>query len=70
MSRRKPKVDKKTRRVLDQVGEASGFRYVADRADIVRTAKALADELELEDDTDIYAVLDVARFLAGDKQED
>lgn len=70
MSRRKPKIDKKTRRVLDQVGEASGFRYVADRADIIRTAKALADELELEDDTDIYAVLDVARFLAGDKQED
>ena len=70
MSRRKPKIDKKTRRVLDQVGEASGFRYVADRADIIRTAKALADELGLEDDTDIYAVLDVARFLAGDKQED
>lgn len=70
MSRRKPKIDKKTRRVLDQIGEASGFRYVADRADIIRAAKALADELELEDDTDIYAVLDVARFLAGDKQED
>ena len=70
MSRRKPRLDKKTRRLLDQTGKASGFRYVADRADIIRTAKALADELEFEDDTDIYAVLDVARFLAGDSTED
>lgn len=70
MSRRKPKIDKKTRRVLDQTGEASGFKYVADRADIVRAAKALSDELDLEEDTDIYAVLDLARFLAGDHQED
>lgn len=70
MSRRKPKIDKKTRRILEQTGEASGFRYVADRADVVRAAKALSDELDLEDDTDIYAVLDLARFLAGDHQED
>lgn len=70
MSRRKPRLDKKTRRILEQTGAASGFRYVADRADIIRTAKALADELEFEDDTDIYAVLDVARFLAGDSTED
>lgn len=70
MSRRKPKIDKKTRRVLDQTGEATGFKYVADRADIVRAAKALSDELDLEEDTDIYAVLDLARFLAGDHQED
>lgn len=70
MSRRKPRLDKKTRRILEQTGEASGFKYVADRADIIRAAKALSDELDLEDSTDIYAVLDVARFLAGDHQED
>ena len=70
MTRRKPKIDKKTRRVLEKTGEASGFRYVADRADIIRAAKARSDELDHEDDTDIYAVLDVARFLAGDHQED
>lgn len=65
MSRRKPKIDKKTRRVLEQTGEASGFRFVAD---VIRAAKALSDELDLEDDT--YAVLDPARNLAGDHQED
>ena len=50
-----------------QAGHSRGY---ADRADIIRSAKALTDELDLEDDTDIYAVLDVARFLAGDHQED
>lgn len=69
MSRRKPKIDKKTRRTLDQVGEASGFKYVAERADIVRSAKGLADDLEIED-LDVFALIELARFLAGDTQED
>lgn len=69
MSRRKPKLDKKTRRHLDQVGEGSGFKYVAERADIVRAAKALADDLEIED-LDVFALIELSSFLAGDHQED
>lgn len=66
MSRRKPRLDKKTRRHLEQVGEASGFKYVAERADIVRAAKALADDLEIED-LDIFALIELSAFLAGDR---
>lgn len=69
MSRRKPKIDKETRRILEQTGEASGFRYIADRAEIVRGAKALADDLEIED-LDVFALIELARFLAGDQLED
>ena len=68
MSRRKTKVDKKTRRHLEQVGEASGFKYVADRVDIMRAAKALADELKVED-LDVFALIELASFLAGDNVE-
>lgn len=68
MSRRKTKIDKKTRRILEQTGEASGFRYVADRGDIVRAAKALADELEIED-LDVFALIELASFLAGEHAE-
>lgn len=60
------KLDKKTRRLLSQTGEASGFRYIADRADIVRAAKALADDLEIED-MDIFALIELSGFLAGDR---
>lgn len=68
MSRRKPKIDKKTRRHLEQAGEASGFKYVAERAEIVRDAKALADDLGLED-LDVFALIELASFLAGDTVE-
>jgi hypothetical protein len=65
LSRRKSKIDKKTRRILEQTGEASGFRYVADRAEIVRDAKALADDLGIED-LDVFSLIELASFLAGD----
>lgn len=67
MSRRK-QLDKIARRHLDQVGEASGFKYVAERADIVRAAKALADDLDIED-LDVFALIELASFLAGDSVE-
>lgn len=66
---RADELNKIARRQLDSIGTASGLRYVAERADIVRQAKALIDDLELEDEIDIYAVLEVAGFLAGDKVE-
>lgn len=67
MSRRK-QLDKIARRHLEQVGEASGFKYVAERADVVRSAKALADDLGIED-LDVFALIELASFLAGDNVE-
>jgi hypothetical protein len=52
-------------RQLDNIGVSSGLRYVADRADIFRSSKALLEELEF-DEPDIHDVLAVAEFLAGD----
>lgn len=67
--RRKSRMSKKTRRELDKVGSASGFAYIADRADIVRAAKALSEELELED-ADTFSLIELASFLAGDKSQE
>lgn len=58
------------RRQLDTLGLASGLRYVADRGDILRGAQALIKELEAGDPEDIYDVLAVASFLAGDSTSD
>lgn len=57
------------RRQLEAIGQASGLQYVADRGDILRGAKALISELEAGDAEDIYDVLAVASFLAGDSTE-
>lgn len=65
MSRRKKELEKRARRLLEKVGEESGFRYVAERADIVRAAKALADDLEIEN-LDVFALIELSGFLAGD----
>lgn len=67
-SRRKAQLDKIARRYLERVGRESGLAYVADRADIVRAAKALADDLECED-LDVFALVELAGFLAGDTVE-
>lgn len=64
MSKRK-QLNKAAQRHLEHIGEASGFKYVAERADIIRTAKALADDLEIEE-LDIFALIELAAFLAGD----
>lgn len=66
MSRRKKELEKRARRLLESVGEESGFKYVAERAEIVRAAKALADDLEIED-LDIFALIELSGFLAGDR---
>lgn len=58
------------RRQVENIGKASGDAYVADRGDILRGAQALIKELEAGDAEDIYDVLAVARFLAGDQLED
>lgn len=57
------------RRQLDSIGRSSGDRYIADRQDILRAAQALISELEAGDSEDIYDVLAVASFLAGDSTE-
>jgi hypothetical protein len=54
------------RRQLESLGRASGDRYVADRQDILRGAQALIKELEAGDAEDVYDILAVAAFLAGD----
>jgi hypothetical protein len=57
------------RRQLEDIGKASGDRFVSERADIIRAAKALLDDLDLDEETDIFAVMEVASFLAGDNVE-
>lgn len=59
------------RRQVDSVGSASGMRYVAERMDIIKAAKGLLKELELDEDGeyDIMDILSVAEFLAGDRVE-
>lgn len=69
MSRRE-QLNLVARRQLESLGRASGDRYVADRGDILRGAQSLIKELEAGDAEDIYDVLAVARFLAGDQLED
>ena len=64
MSRR-DRLNLVARRQLESLGRASGDRYVADRADIFRSSKALLEELDFED-LDVHDVLAVAEFLAGD----
>lgn len=66
MSRRE-ELNKIARRQIETIGRASGDRYVADRQDILRAAQALIKELEAGDAEDIYDVLAVASFLAGDE---
>ena len=66
MSRRE-ELNKIARRQVENIGRASGDRYVADRQDILRGAQALIKELEAGDPEDIYDVLAVATFLAGDE---
>lgn len=53
------------RRQIEQVGQASGRAFVADRADIYRAAQALVADLGFEE-ADIHEILSVAEFLAGD----
>lgn len=66
MSRR-DELNKIARRQIESIGQASGARYVADRQEILRGAQALIKELEAGDPEDIYDVLAVATFLAGDE---
>lgn len=67
MSRRKPRLDKKTRQELARI--SPGLQDIAERADIVRAAKALADDLEIED-LDVFALIELSAFLAGDGVEE
>lgn len=66
---RRDQLNKIARRQIEDIGRASGDRYVADRQDILRGAQALIKELEAGDAEDIYDVLAVAVFLAGDNGE-
>lgn len=66
---RADELNKIARRQLDSIGRASGLVYAAERADLVRQARSLIRELDLEDEVDVYAVLEVAGFLAGDRTE-
>lgn len=70
MSKPDERLNKIARRQVDSVGRASGMRYVADRGDIIRAAQSLMKEIESGDAEDIYDVLAVAGFLAGDRLED
>lgn len=65
MSRR-DRLNLLARRQLESLGRASGDRYVADRQDIIRSAQSLIKEIEAGDPEDIYDILAVASFLAGD----
>lgn len=70
LSRRKAKdkLSKKARRSIDKAARASGFEYVADRMDILRSARGYLEEIECED-YDIMSLVLVAEFLAGDRTE-
>lgn len=67
MSRR-DQLNSIARRQLENLGQASGMRYVAERLDILKAAKAFLDENDFED-YDIMDVLTTAEFLAGDRVE-
>lgn len=67
MSRR-DELNKIARRQIENIGRTTSG-YVADRQDILRAAQALIKELEAGDAEDIYDVLAVAAFLAGDNGE-
>ena len=63
MSKR-DRLSKVARRQIEQVGQASGHAFVAERADVYRAAHALLEDLGFE--PDVHETLSVAEFLAGD----
>lgn len=71
MSRRE-QIEKQARKTLREIekigGGSSGLRYIAERADIIRAAYSLAADLDVEE-LDVFALIELARFLAGDTVE-